>query len=104
MVIVLYGCMTALAPHELHCFSRIIQQQSRPSGKNMMASTMPHIVNESVITPFCGETTGDASEDRATTAVTVSRTSDDGGWDGQFPVFVWLASHVLPYLSHRNVT
>ena len=22
----------------------------------------------------------------------------------QIPVFVWLASHVLPYLSHRKVT
>ena len=33
---------------------------------------------------------GDASEDRATTAVTVSRTSDDGGWDGQFPIGEYL--------------
>ena len=49
------GCIAGLAPHMLHCFSRIIQQQSRPSGKKQMASTMPHGVKESVRTPFCGQ-------------------------------------------------
>ena len=33
----------------------------------------------------------------------VSREVDEGGMV-DLMVFVWLASHVLPYLSHGNVT
>ena len=50
--------MAGLAPHVLHCFSRIIQQQRRPRGKKQIARTMPHGVNESVNTPFYGQREG----------------------------------------------